>query len=147
MGSVAKFPVNASGAEPDEDQLKTIAFERYCNGAGQHIKRVAQFVGLSEETIKAWATSESWAQRRAAFRRDQDRHSIEDVLSLLQRENLKDNRESAVQVLKLCQRAMDLAKQGLDECGKNGVHPDSLAKLVTAIERVQKIQRDAYGRL
>ncbi len=150
MGELAPMTLQHSGKQFTEAELREIACERYCQRplTVRNLLTIARHVGMPKESIERWRDEDNWILRRSQFQAQKAAGEVSKIEQLLKEAGLKNSSESAVEVLKVCEQALNLTnKEIATKAKKEGVDPAAVEKLVNVIDRIMKIQKEAYSRL
>lgn len=147
MSKIAPFQRFRNEGQFSDDELKEHAFAKYCSVTDSRPERIASYIGRSKEVVESWAEEGNWAIRRAESKKKRREGELAEIAKLLAEAGVRDRRQSAVKQLALTQRIFDLSAQGLADHGRAGVDPGTLERYAHAVERAQKIQKEAYSQL
>ena len=147
MGDLAAFPQYSDGSYSD-DELRQIARTMYCTGGDRHLKRIAHAVGRDIDTVKQWQAEDNWIlARQAALAKKKDSR-LSKIEEMLKTAGVKNEQESALDMLLVCDTASALVAQCLSRhVQDNRPHPDYMDKALAVVERIEKVRKGAYARL
>ncbi len=148
MSTIARLPVVSPDHTFSDSELRSIACQAYCDLAGgNHLDRIARIVGKPLNVIREWHKEDNWQAKRANSRTQREESKLAELTETLSKAGLKDARGDAIEILELLRDAKTIARDCLHAITKNGAGCEALDKTLSAIERIEKLSRSAYGRL
>lgn len=146
MSNVARFPSFNSDSYTDEE-LRLLACQAYCDSAGgNHLSRIARRVGKPIEVIRQWHSEDAWILKRAEARKQKDEKKLAELTAMLDKAGVSDSKTDALETLSLIKDAKAVARSYIQKLS-GGTHVDGLDKVLSALERIEKLSKSAYSRL
>ncbi|MCC6977000.1 MAG: hypothetical protein IT343_01670 [Candidatus Melainabacteria bacterium] len=144
VGEVAKLPDRNSAYSDAE--LRVIAREEYVRRKDRHLNRIARLVGKPVSVLEAWRDEENWALLRAQAWQSEEDLAAAEIQKILKDAGVPDSRDAAISTLKACEKAARAVDNCLDKTAQHTA-PEYLDKILSAMERIEKIRKEAYTRL
>lgn len=144
MGNVANLPSNNDAFS--ESELKAIAMREYITKNDRHLGRIVKLVNKPLEVVNQWKLDGEWAAKRAEYKRKTKADDIQLITQLLSNAGVPSSRDAAISTLKACEKAARAVDNCLDKTAQHSA-PEYLDKVLSAMERIEKLRKDAYSRL
>ncbi len=144
LGEVAKLPDRNS--HYSDAELRAIARDEYVRRKDRHLNRIARLVGKPVSVLEAWRDEENWALLRAQAWQSEEDLAATEIQKLLKDAGVPDSRDAALSTLKACEKAAQAVDSCLDKTAQHTA-PEYLDKVLSAMERIEKLRKDAYSRL
>ena len=145
MGDVAKLPDKGNDTY-SEAELRDIACHEYVTRNDRHLMRIARLVGMPLAVVEQWRDEGNWILKRAEARKKIENEDASEIIRLLKEAGITDSREAAISTLQICVKAEGMVNTCLD---KNKQHPapEYVDKVLSAMERIEKLRKEAFSRL